>query len=53
VLGKDIKGKLSLAIYAGAIPLAFINSWLACALYFMVAAMWLIRDRRIEKNISQ
>lgn len=50
-LGKDIKGKLSLAIYAGAIPLAFVNSWLACALYFLVAMMWLIPDHRIERNL--
>lgn len=52
-LGKDIKGKLSLGIYAGAMPLAFINSWLACVLYFLVAMMWLIPDHRIERNLSQ
>ncbi len=52
-LGKDIKGKLSLGIYAGAMPLAFVNSWLACALYFLVAMMWLIPDHRIERNLSQ
>ncbi|MEY3868674.1 MAG: hypothetical protein RLZZ338_2565 [Cyanobacteriota bacterium] len=52
-LGKDIKGKVSLGIYAGAIPLAFVNSWLACALYFLVAMMWLIPDHRIERNLSQ
>jgi uncharacterized membrane protein len=50
-LGKDIKGKLSLVIYFVAILLAFVNSWLACALYFLVAAMWLIPDHRIEKNL--
>lgn len=51
-LGRDLKGKLSVLIYAGAIPLAFVNSWLACALYVLVAVMWLIPDRRIEKTLN-
>jgi uncharacterized membrane protein len=50
-LGKDIKGKASIIIYFVAIPLAFVNSLLACGLYLMVAAMWLIPDRRIERNL--
>jgi uncharacterized membrane protein len=51
-MGKDVKGKLSLLTYAVAIPLAFFNSWLACALYTLVAVMWLIPDRRIEKTLN-
>ena len=51
-LGPDTKGKLSLVFYAVAIPLAFVNSWLACGLYVVVAVMWLIPDRRIEKAFS-
>ena len=51
-LGKDTKGKISPAIYALAIPLAFLNPWISCALYVVVAVMWLIPDRRIEKTIS-
>jgi uncharacterized membrane protein len=51
-LGRDLKGKLSLMIYAAAVPLAFANSWLACALYILVAVMWLVPDRRIEKALS-
>ena len=51
-LGRDLKGKLSLGIYAAAIPLAFINSWFACSLYFLVAMIWLIPDYRIEKTLS-
>jgi uncharacterized membrane protein len=47
-IGRDSKGKASLAIYAVAIPLAFANSWLAFSLYVLVAIMWLIPDRRIE-----
>jgi uncharacterized membrane protein len=51
-LGRDFKGKVSVAIYAVAIPLSFVNSLSACALYVLVAVMWLIPDRRIEKTIS-
>lgn len=50
-LGRDFKGKASLAFYAVAIPLSFVNSWLAGALYVLVAVMWLIPDRRIEKRL--
>ena len=50
-LGRDFKGKVSIVIYLLAIPLSFVRSWLACALYVMVAVMWLIPDRRIEKTI--
>jgi len=49
-LGRDFKGKLSVLIYAVAIPLAFVIPWLACALYVVVSVMWLIPDRRIEKT---
>lgn len=51
-LDKDTKGKISPIIYALAIPLAFVNPWISCALYVLVAAMWLIPDRRIEKTIT-
>ncbi|MET0621417.1 MAG: TMEM175 family protein [Pyrinomonadaceae bacterium] len=52
-LGKDFKGKVSVVIYAAAIPLAFVNPWLACALYVVVAIMWLIPDRRIEHTLAE
>ncbi|MCF2146451.1 hypothetical protein IQ276_008305 [Desmonostoc muscorum LEGE 12446] len=51
-VGRDFKGKVSVVIYAVAIPLAFLNSWLACVLYILVAVMWLIPDRRIEKTLT-
>ncbi len=51
-LGRDFKGKVSLVIYAVAVPLSFVNSGLSCALYVLVAVMWLIPDRRIEKVLS-
>jgi uncharacterized membrane protein len=48
-LGRDLKGKVSLAVYAVAIPLAFVNQWISLGLYVAVALMWFIPDRRIEK----
>ena len=44
----DRKGKISVLIYAMAIPLAFVQWWLAFALYIVVAAIWFVPDRRIE-----
>jgi uncharacterized membrane protein len=51
--GTDFKGQVSVLIYLLAIPLAFIRSWLACALYVVVAIMWLVPDPRIEKTIKR
>ena len=51
-LGRDLKGKISMVIYAMAILLSFVNSWIACLLYTLVAVMWLIPDRRIEKTLK-
>ena len=51
-LGNDWKGKLSLVIYLVAIGLAFLNSWLGFGLYVVVAIIWFIPDRRIEKTVS-
>src|SRR5437762_6424508 len=52
-LGRDFKGKVSIVIYLAAIPLAFLNSWFAGSLYVLVAVMWLVPDRRIEKILAQ
>jgi uncharacterized membrane protein len=52
-LGRDFKGKVSVVMYSAAIPLSFANSWFACSLYVLVAIMWLIPDRRIEKTLSR
>jgi uncharacterized membrane protein len=52
-IGRDFKGKLSLAFYATAIPLAFVNSWIACGIYILVAAIWVIPDPRIERNLLE
>ena len=49
-MGDDFKGKISVVIYGIAIPLAFVRWWLAFGLYVVVAAIWFIPDRRIEKG---
>jgi uncharacterized membrane protein len=52
-LGSDFKGKISIVFYVVGIPLAFVRSWLALLLYILVAIIWLIPDRRIERQIGQ
>jgi len=51
-VGRDRKGKLSIILYVASIPLAFVSSWIAIALFAIVAVMWLIPDRRIESKIG-
>jgi uncharacterized membrane protein len=51
-VGKDGKGKLSLALYVSAVPLAFVHPWIAAAIYVGVALLWLVPDRRIERAIA-
>jgi TMEM175 potassium channel family protein len=52
-VGRDLKGKLSPILYAAAILLAFRQRWLAHAIYVLVAVMWLVPDRRIERSLAQ
>ena len=51
-VGKDAKGIASMLLYCAAIPLAFVNRWIAYAIYVAVALMWLVPDRRIEKRLA-
>jgi uncharacterized membrane protein len=51
-VGRDFKGRLSLLIYAVAIPVALVESYAACALYALVAVIWLVPDRRIETALK-
>jgi uncharacterized membrane protein len=51
-VGRDFKGQISTLLYLVAIPLAVVRSWLACALYVLVAIIWLVPDRRIEKTLT-
>lgn len=48
----DWKGKLSPVLYAIAIALAFRVEWLALTIYVLVAMIWLVPDRRIERVLS-
>lgn len=50
-IGNDWKGTVSVLVYVLAIPLAFVRPWLACVCYSLVALMWLLPDRRIEKHV--
>jgi uncharacterized membrane protein len=47
-VGRDKKGKISMVLYAIAIPSAFVHQWIAYAIYIVVALVWLVPDRRIE-----
>jgi uncharacterized membrane protein len=51
-LVSDIKGKLSMAVYASAILLAFFEPWISIALYILVALIWFVPDRRIEQAVK-
>ena len=51
-VGRDLKGNLSPLIYLIAIALSFFYNWMSQGLYVLVALMWLIPDRRIERAIQ-
>jgi uncharacterized membrane protein len=52
-LGRDFKGKISVAIYILAILAAVAGySWLSFAAYILVALIWLIPDKRIEREVA-
>jgi len=48
-VGRDLKGKLSLALYMIAIAISFWAQWISQGLFILVALIWLVPDRRIEK----
>jgi uncharacterized membrane protein len=52
-VGRDVKGLASLLLYALAIPLAFVYAYASCGLYVLVAVMWIIPDRRIERTLTK
>jgi len=52
-LGRDLKGKVSLACYTAAIGLSFVNQWIADGLYVLVAVIWFVPDRRIERQLAR
>jgi uncharacterized membrane protein len=52
-VGKDRKGWMSLALYATAIPMAFLYRWIAVGIYVLVAILWFVPDSRIERRLNQ
>jgi len=52
-VGNDLKGKISPVLYLAAIPLAFVSSWISGGIYIFVALMWLVPDKRIERNFEK
>ena len=51
-VGGDWKGKVSPIFYVLAIPLAFWSQWISMTLYVLVALIWLVPDRRIERVLT-
>jgi uncharacterized membrane protein len=51
-LGHDWKGRLSLIGYFVDTPLAFVEPLIAVAVYVIIAAVWLVPDRRIERRLA-
>jgi uncharacterized membrane protein len=51
-VGRDWKGKLSVALYVAAVPLALVNTWIADTVIVVVAVAWLVPDRRIESKLQ-
>ncbi len=52
-VGRDWKGKVSPLIYLLAIPMAFQSPWISQGLYVLVALIWLVPDRRIERALTR
>jgi uncharacterized membrane protein len=51
-VGHDVKGKISPILYVAGVVLAFYQPWLSIMLYVLVAVIWLVPDRRIERVIG-
>lgn len=52
-LGRDLKGKISPVLYLAGIAVTFVDPRIAGALYLLVALMWLIPDRRVERMVQR
>jgi uncharacterized membrane protein len=53
VVGTDLKGKLSPVIYLSGILLAFVEPWLGLIPFVVVALIWLVPDRRVERYLTE
>ena len=52
-IGRDLKGKISPLLYLAGVALAFVDPWAAGAMYLLVALMWLVPDRRVERTVQR
>lgn len=52
-IGHDKKGKISPLLYLAAIALAFVSHWISLGLYVLVALIWLVPDRRVERVLGE
>ena len=52
IIGSDLKGKVSPLLYLAGICLAFVRAWAAELVYALVAAIWIVPDRRIETRLT-
>jgi uncharacterized membrane protein len=52
-VGSDGKGKLSLSLYAAGIAFSFVAPFVADAIYVAIAILWLVPDRRIERELQR
>ena len=52
-IGRDFKGKISPILYLLAIPAAFLNPWIPAVIFVVVALIWLVPDKRIERAIER
>ncbi|NDV44358.1 TMEM175 family protein [Flagellimonas sediminis] len=51
-VGKDLKGKLSPLFYIIGIGMAWVNEWISGAMFVLVAIIWLVPDKRIERILK-
>lgn len=51
-IGRDVKGKISPIVYLVAVSLAVVDRWVSLALYVLVALMWFVPDKRLERAID-
>jgi uncharacterized membrane protein len=51
-IGRDLKGKISPVLYLAGIAVSFVQPWMAMGVYVLVALMWIVPDRRMERELS-
>ncbi|HTO89723.1 MAG TPA: TMEM175 family protein [Candidatus Sulfotelmatobacter sp.] len=52
-VGRDVKGKISVGLYLVAVLIAIVQPRVSCGIYALVALMWLVPDRRIERTLAR